>query len=182
MELRLSGFLWWVYARACVCVCVWTTLQLSISSSMVISHRASPLCSAIPRSSSGWTVCHFSLQRFSHFFKAQRGVAEQSLVWLPLFLYPLRTFFFLPPSSVKSLGSSPSWADSTILQGSEGFPVSLFFSFSHPVPRRCANKEGKYTSNNTCQTIGISCSNVKAWWKNRQKLLTKTCKYYGSKS
>ena len=143
-------------------MCVWTiTLQLSISFSMVISHRASPpLDSAIHRSSLGWTPCHFSLQRFSlGFLKAKRGVGEQSLAWPPPpppLLLPLNSlfslfFFSLSPSSVKSLRSSPTWADSTILQGSEGFSyfsvLFCFFSFlpsfSRLVPGRHGNKKGK---------------------------------------
>lgn len=101
-----------------------------------ILHRASPLCSAIPHSSSRWTACHFSLQRSPHFLKAQRGVAEQSN---PPHTHT-HTFIFLPPSSVKSLGSSPSWADSTILQGSESFPA-LFIFFSQPFFRGLQTKK-----------------------------------------
>lgn len=74
-----------------VCVCVWTiALQLSISFSMVISHRASPpLCSAIHCSSLGWTLCHFSLQRFSLcFLKAKGGLANKASLDLHFFSAP----------------------------------------------------------------------------------------------
>ncbi len=160
----------------CLCVCVWTIiLQLSISFSMVISHRASPLlCSSLlcysPLIIRMDSVSLLTSALLLSAFLRQKGVGEQSLARPPLLLYSLG-FLSLPtplppsllfhfPSSVKSLRSSPSWADCTVLQGSEGFPIFLFFSLSRPVPRRRRNKKGNYTSNKTCQIIGVSCSNT----------------------
>lgn len=135
-------------------------LPLSVSLSMIISHRASPLvhCSAVHRSSLGWTPCHFSLQCFSlGILMAKRGWRTKPCLAssppLPLHLF-LPSILFLFPSPVKSFGSSPTSAECTVLQGSEGFPriffvvVSLLVFSSAPVPRRhgIGNGKGKYTS------------------------------------
>lgn len=144
-------------------MCVWTiVLQLSISFSMVISHRASPpLCSAIHRSSLGWTLCHFSLQRFSLcFLKAKEGggwwtkprsiSTSSSLLHACSSLQPslLPVLPSHSPSSVESLCSSLGLADCTVLQGSEGSPICLFFfRQSSFLPKRRGNKKGNYTSN-----------------------------------
>lgn len=131
-------------------VCVWTTtLQLSISSSIVISHRASPLCSAIPRSSLGWTTCHFSLQRFSHFFKAKGlggGWWTEPRLASSLSLPP--PHFLFPPSylcQITWLLAQLGWFCHPA--GQWRFPrfyvvflVFFLISLSHPVSRRRANK------------------------------------------
>lgn len=155
---------------------VWTLiLQLSVSFSVVISHRASPArCSAIHRSSLGWTPCHFSLQRFSLSLLSQgkRGLVSKSSLGLhssstfSAFFFSFRSLPppLLPPLLLllsNHLALRPVGADCTVLRGTGGFSCFCFFFYPSAVLCPGGVEINKERARRCQKTTGISCSSKK---------------------
>lgn len=125
-KLKHRGSLWWVcvdYNAAALHILQPGNLPQGFSSSLLCY---SPLIIRMDSVS----LLTSALPSFLLLRQKRGGLVNKASLGLLFFSTPSLALF--PLSFLKSLRCSPSWADCTVLQGSEGFPIfcfCFFFSF-----------------------------------------------------